>query len=68
MRKKIIQKETKLVSILKHVKQNGFLPFTEKPSVERDFEKEEEKDSLNASDLFSIFTANIIKEEVIFTR
>jgi len=47
-------------------------PFTEMPpqSESQDIdEKERAKDSgINASDLFSIFTANIVKQEVVFTR
>lgn len=71
MRKKPIYKSSKLTSILKHVKISGILPFAEEPSDERKATESisKERDGrIGASDLFSIFTANIIKEEVVFTR
>lgn len=47
----------------------GTLPFNEKLAVDHTFVH---KDDLNkgicASDLFSFFTADVIKEEVVFTR
>lgn len=47
----------------------GILPFTEKPSNSYLEQKEENnKNEMKASELFSFFTADIIKEEVIFTR
>ena len=47
----------------------GILPFTEKPSNAYLEQKEEaNKNEIPASDLFSFFTADIIKEEVTFTR
>ena len=47
----------------------GILPFTEKPSNSYLEQKEENnKSDIQACDLFSFFTADIIKEEVIFTR
>jgi len=48
----------------------GILPFTEKPS-DKHFSESHDKNTneeINASELFSLFTADIIKEEVIFTR
>ncbi|MDQ6890388.1 MAG: hypothetical protein M3Z56_08955 [Bacteroidota bacterium] len=51
----------------------GIFPFTEKPSYNH-FEHflgkpdGKRKDEMEACDLFSLFTADIIKEEVIFTR
>ncbi|MGN6194234.1 MAG: hypothetical protein ACTHOB_04810 [Ginsengibacter sp.] len=47
---------------------DGILPFTEKPSNEHMIQKEDAKNDLGASDLFSLFTANIIKEEITFIR
>lgn len=48
---------------------DGIFPFTESPSVDKITTKEKEKkNKLCASDLFSLFTADIIKEDVIFTR
>ena len=71
MRKKPIYNASKLTSILKHVTISGILPFTEEPSEERKSDAGDSKESdgrIGASDLFSMFTANIIKEEVVFTR
>jgi hypothetical protein len=47
----------------------GVLPFTEKPS-NKYFEQKEETNinDVHACELFSLFTADIIKEEVVFTR
>ena len=48
---------------------DGILPFTEKPCKNYFGKKEErEKGQIEASELFSFFTANIIKEDVIFIR
>lgn len=47
----------------------AILPFTEKPSNAHFAQKEKVmSDEIEAYDLFSLFTANIIKEEVVFTR
>lgn len=48
--------------------QDGIKPFFETPSNE--FEKASEtcEVRINANNLFSLFTANIIREEVTFTR
>lgn len=43
-------------------------PFTELPSHSRLHEGPDAKQKLQASDLFSLFTANIIKEDKVFTR
>lgn len=76
MRKKLKQhastlttyvKQTGIVSLVQHVKLNSILPFTEKPSIEHG-EQKQETDKLAASDLFSLFTADIIREQVVFTR
>ena len=53
--------------------QEGITVFTERPSDEHELQTDEKKDSvsnprINAVDLFSLFTADIIKKEVIFTR
>jgi hypothetical protein len=56
-----------LASILKLAKKDHILPFTERPS-EDGILKNKEKSSLDAFGLFSLFTADIIKEDVIFTR
>jgi hypothetical protein len=47
----------------------AILPFTEKPSNLHYGRKDKGSDEeIEAYDLFSMFTANIIKEEVVFTR
>jgi hypothetical protein len=48
----------------------GIMVFTERPSAERagSSAKSPEKTKLQAADLFSLFTADIIKQEVLFTR
>lgn len=49
----------------------GILPFTETPSNSQyttDEKDENSKNEMKASDLFSLFTADIIKEEIVFTR
>lgn len=63
--KKITTKIKKTFSLIE-----GILPFTEKPSENHFLSKEDnsENTSLKAHDLFSLFTADIIKEEIIFTR
>ena len=68
MRKKLKEQAIRLTSIVKHVTRETILPFTEKPSVEHEDEEKNAKEKLCASDLFSLFTADIIKEEVVFTR
>ncbi|HSQ44879.1 MAG TPA: hypothetical protein VLM16_07765 [Ginsengibacter sp.] len=53
------------------LKRDGILAFPEKPSANLMQKKEEPAsltDEMNASELFSLFTANIIKEKIIFTR
>lgn len=57
---------TEFLQILKKTK-SAILPFTECPAVNKS-DKSHEKISINATELFSIFTADIIKEEVIFMR
>ncbi len=52
--------------------QDGIFPFFEKPSNKHatveDHEMETSEERITAIDLFAHFTANIIKEKVIFTR
>lgn len=62
---KITTEQDIFTSIVMEVNTSDTLPFTEKPSDEP---SPEQKNILEASDLFSHFTANIIKEEVIFVR
>jgi hypothetical protein len=55
-------KRSKLVKVLKTVKIDSILPFKEKPSDTLIESKE------RASELFSVFTADIIKEDMMFVR
>ncbi len=63
MKKKI--KRSKLVKVLKTLKIDSIVPFKEKPS---DTKNEGKTNALDASELFSLFTADIIKEDIIFIR
>ena len=48
---------------------SGFTVFDEKPSDSRMKRKEEmDEKRISAHDLFSMFTADIIKEETVFVR
>jgi len=58
----------KIISYLQNVKLSSIKPFLERPSTDRLLDQQEKKDELCAADLFSLFTADIIKEKVIFTR
>ncbi|MEO8110644.1 MAG: hypothetical protein ABI594_11450 [Ginsengibacter sp.] len=66
----IISSSTKSFSFLRI--QDGIFPFFEKPSEEHDTVEKKEmvtfEKRITAIDLFSHFTANIIKEKVIFIR
>ena len=52
--------------------QDGFIPFTEKPSDKFEHFPEEVKADaggrISALELFSLFTADIIKEKTLFVR
>ena len=63
MRKKI--KRAKLIKVLKTLKIDAIVPFKEKPSIEI---SDPAKDEMNATQLFSFFTADIIKEDIEFVR
>jgi hypothetical protein len=68
MRKKAQPTTTvRITRFIKDLKYNGILPYKERPAVNHD-QTIKSKDSLGASDLFSLFTADIIKEDVVFTR
>lgn len=55
-------KRSKLIKVLRKLKIDAILPFKEKPSDEIKESKEK------ASELFSLFTADIIKEDIEFVR
>ena len=68
MRKKPQPATTVKVSrFLKELKFNGIMPYKERPAVNHD-QKYQIEGKLGATDLFSLFTADIIKEDVVFTR
>jgi hypothetical protein len=62
------QKLDKNVSSLDMARSSDIIPFTERPSDARSSTESNSRDKLVAADLFSLFTADIIKEEKIFTR
>jgi hypothetical protein len=62
------QEVDKEVSSLKIARLSDIIPFTEMPSDARSTTESNSLDRLVAADLFSLFTANIIKEDKIFTR
>lgn len=71
MRKKFIQKKSSLIRKVKSVRINEIVPFREQPMVEhiqQENKSVENDGQLHASQLFSLFTADIIKQNVIFTR
>jgi len=60
----------KLHKQIKSARRTQIIAFSEKPaeSQAETSKNNNEKKELSASALFSIFTANIIKEEKVFTR
>ena len=68
-KKSKLRRANDLIAALKNAAMDSICPFKERPSVDTKIRNEKKEDnSLKANDLFSIFTADIIKEEVIFTR
>lgn len=64
-----LRRVKKIVRSVSVVATNAIVPFAEKPSEKKyDSTGEENKKGLAASDLFSIFTADIIRQDVVFTR
>jgi len=59
-------KRSKLTKALRKLRIDSILPFKEKPSD--DMMNKEKKDEMDASELFSFFTADIIKEDIEFVR
>ena len=57
-------KRSKVVKMLRKLKIDAILPFKEKPSDEI----KDKKNEMEASELFSLFTADIIKEDIQFVR
>jgi hypothetical protein len=64
MSKKFIKKT--LYSSIGRRLRAGMKPFTERPAEDRIEAKRDNR--IGAADLFSLFTADIIREEVVFTR
>jgi|GEM_PF-906657 len=69
MNMKRITKRSKLNKVLRKLKSDSIVPFKEKPSdnVTSAINKDKKKE-MDASELFSFFTADIIKEDVEFVR
>ena len=63
MKKKI--NRSKLVKVLRTLKIDSPVPFKEKPS---DLINKTKKNEMEADELFSFFTADIIKKDVEFVR
>ena len=68
MAKKLQHTEKKMPASIKKNRLNDIIPFPEMPSRNKYKSKDKNENELAASDLFSHFTADIIKEDVIFTR
>lgn len=74
MRKNLKRQATRIATVVKNVRWDSVLPFTEKPSDDRNLPSESPSkqaavsNNPSASDLFSMFTADIIREDVVFTR
>ena len=68
MSKKLQHTEKKLPESIKKNRWDDLIPFPEMPSSNKYDNKDRNENELAASDLFSHFTADIIKEDVIFTR
>lgn len=68
IKKTIMSRKSKLASVLKYTRTSGIAAFTETPAEEKNLAPKAKDKKLDASDLFSQFTANIIKEDVVFTR
>jgi hypothetical protein len=67
MAKKLYLKKIK--TTMTRVSSEGILPFEEKPSTGCfQHKRNGEEEGMGAHDLFSFFTADIIKEKIIFTR
>jgi hypothetical protein len=68
MRKRLKSLRKTLRAVVRKTK-SGIMPFTEKPSVDAPSDGKSRTDNkMHASELFSQFTANVIKEEKIFVR
>jgi hypothetical protein len=51
------------------IRREGIFPFTERPCEEkRNMGQAAPDNKLHAADLFSLFTADIIREDVVFVR
>jgi len=59
-------KRSKLTKALRKLRIDSILPFKEKPSD--DMMAKVKKEEMDASELFSFFTADIIKEDIEFVR
>jgi hypothetical protein len=60
-----IQSKKKQATDKQNLNIDGIVPFTEQPRMEPTAGRQRR---VGAHDLFSLFTANIIKEKTLFTR
>lgn len=68
MRKRAAQVTKKSAAKVYGTGSSAIQPFAEQPGDDRFKQTKKEKKDIGASELFSLFTADIIKEETIFTR
>ena len=69
MKKKITNKASNFKSVIRKVIDAQTRPFRQTPSKNQfSPEKTENSGEVEVSDLFSHFTADIIKKDVVFTR
>lgn len=63
-----VTRTVKSVMIRKSVNSKEILPFTEQAAAERGRPENEGKNGISACRLFSLFTADIIREDKLFVR
>ena len=73
MRRKSFLRKAKLNYNPKFARSNEITPFTEEPGIndprrQANKNAKGEQSQLSAAELFSLFTADIIRQDVIFTR
>lgn len=68
MRKKRTPVEKKMATLIKKPGMRGILPFTGHPSDNISPNHYDSNERLPAADLFSFFTADIIKQKKLFIR
>ena len=64
----LLQPIIKTTTTIVRATRNAITPFSEQPPANTEKENDDETANLKAFDLFSCFTADIIREKVVFTR